>query len=84
MNMKVTSNLLSGSFLDIFQFSTRIRDYDYLLEFKKYDTFLSVYKREYLDRFLDYLKNNTEAILYTTGEKEYVDLVMVTRKNLYG
>ena len=62
-----------------FQFSTRIRDYDYLLEFKKYDTFLSVYKREYLDRFLDYLKNNTEPILFTTGEKEYVDLVMVTR-----
>jgi len=53
-----------------------LRDYDYLLEFKKYDTFLSVYKREYLDQFLAYLKENTEAVLFCAGEKEYVDFVM--------
>jgi len=53
-----------------------LRDYDHLLEFKKYDTYLSIYKREYLDDFMAYLKENTEPVLFCTGEQEYIDLVM--------
>mmetsp|Transcript_4520 Transcript_4520/g.4994 ORF Transcript_4520/g.4994 Transcript_4520/m.4994 type:complete len:278 (-) Transcript_4520:209-1042(-) len=52
------------------------RDYDALLHFKKYDTYLSIYLREHLDEFLNYLKENTEPVLYCTGEKDYIELVM--------
>lgn len=53
-----------------------LRDYDMVIDFKKYDTYLSIYKREYLDEFLSYLKEHTEPVLFCTGEKDYIDLVM--------
>lgn len=49
------------------------RDYDYLLEFKDYDTYLSIYKRPYLEEFLKYLRENTEPVLYCTGVRSYVE-----------
>lgn len=51
-------------------------EFDYLLNYEEYDTYLSVYKRPYLDEFLAYLKENTEAILYTNGVRSYIDLVI--------
>lgn len=56
------------------------RDTDFCLEYKEYDTYLSVYKRPNLDGFLKYLKENTEPILYTNGVKSYVDIIMVKLK----
>eukprot|EP01017_Pseudomicrothorax_dubius_P040847 TRINITY_DN6470_c0_g1_i1.p1 TRINITY_DN6470_c0_g1~~TRINITY_DN6470_c0_g1_i1.p1 ORF type:complete len:201 (-),score=33.98 TRINITY_DN6470_c0_g1_i1:37-639(-) len=53
-----------------------LRDYDYYTEYPEYSTYLSVYKREHYDEFLDYLAENCEPIIFSTGVKSYVDRVL--------
>ncbi|EGR28390.1 NLI interacting factor-like phosphatase family protein, putative [Ichthyophthirius multifiliis] len=52
------------------------RDHDFYFELKEYDTYVSVYKRPYLDDFLKYIRENHEAILFTRGVKEYCSKVL--------
>ena len=51
-------------------------DYDYCVYYQDFDIYLNIYKRPYLKEFLEYLRLNTEPILYTKGVKSYVDLVL--------
>ena len=57
-------------------FKQPLKKFDFCVHYKQYDTYLNIYKRDNLDQFLKYLRENTEPVLYTTGEKSYVDLVM--------
>eukprot|EP01016_Furgasonia_blochmanni_P008167 TRINITY_DN13286_c0_g1_i2.p1 TRINITY_DN13286_c0_g1~~TRINITY_DN13286_c0_g1_i2.p1 ORF type:complete len:301 (+),score=63.87 TRINITY_DN13286_c0_g1_i2:159-1061(+) len=52
------------------------RDFDFYMDFPEYGTFLSVYKRENLAKFLEYLQENCEAVIFSAGVKLYVDKVM--------
>lgn len=54
-----------------------LRDHDYYFELPEYDTYLSVYRRPYLDEFLAYLREHTEPILYTKSVKCYAEKVLV-------
>ena len=56
--------------------SQPIMDYDFCVYYQDYDIYLNIYKRPYLKEFLEYLKQNTEPVLYTKGVKSYVDLVL--------
>lgn len=53
------------------------RTHDYLIDYEEHDVTLYVYLRPKFNEFMEYLKNNTEAILYCTGTKSYVDLIAV-------
>lgn len=57
-----------------FQYEPDIQE-DAVLTYKSQKTILVVYKRPNLDSFLDYLDKHFEPILWSTGEREYVDLV---------
>lgn len=53
-----------------------LRDHDYYIDFEEYNTFLNVYKRNKCDELFSFLENETEAVIFSTGTKEYVDKVM--------
>ena len=53
-----------------------LRDFDHYLEFPEYDTYLNVYKRHNFDKFLDYLRSETQAVVFSTGSKVYVDKIL--------
>ena len=57
--------------------SNSFRDYDFYIEFKEFNTYLNIYKRKNLDRFMNYVKENCEGVVYSAGIKPYVDIVMV-------
>ena len=57
-----------------FQYQPDIKE-DAVIDYKSQKTVLYLYKRPGLDAFLDYLDAGFEPILWSTGEKEYVDLV---------
>jgi carboxy-terminal domain RNA polymerase II polypeptide A small phosphatase len=57
-----------------FQYQPDIKE-DAIIEFKAQKTVLYVYKRPNLDSFLDFLDKNYEPVLWSSGTKEYVDLV---------
>jgi TFIIF-interacting CTD phosphatase-like protein len=54
----------------------KFRDYDIRLDLPEYKTFCYIYLRDYFDEFMNYIDENFEPILYTTGEKQYVDKIM--------
>lgn len=58
-----------------FQFQPDIKE-DAIIDYKSQKTVLYVYKRPNLDQFLEYLDRNFEPIIWSTGLKEYVDLVV--------
>lgn len=53
-----------------------LRDHDYYIDFEEYDTFLNVYKRRNTEKFFEFIKNEAEGVIFSTGTKEYVDQVM--------
>ena len=55
-----------------FQYQPDIKE-DVILKYKR--TYLYVYKRPDLDRFLKFLDENYEPILWSSGVKDYVDIV---------
>ena len=72
-----------------FQYQPDIKE-DAKIDYKSEKTILFVYKRPNLDNFLDYLDQNFEPIIWSTGVQEYVDLVVdaidpkgIFRKRLY-
>ena len=38
---------------------------------------MNIYKRKNLDKFLEYIKNECEGVIFSAGVKSYVDSVMV-------
>jgi TFIIF-interacting CTD phosphatase-like protein len=54
----------------------KFKDYDIKIELQEYKTFAFIYLRDYLEEFLTYIDDKFEPILYTTGEKLYVDKIM--------
>jgi len=52
------------------------KEYNYRIELTEYKTFAFLYYRDYLEEFLTYIDENFEPILYTTGDKFYVDRIM--------
>jgi RNA polymerase II subunit A small phosphatase-like protein len=52
------------------------KEYDLRIELREYKTFAFIYFRENLEEFLNFIDNKFEPILYTTGEKNYVDQIM--------
>lgn len=53
-----------------------MRDHDYYIDLPEYNTFLNIYMRQGYKEFFEYLKENTEAVIFSTGSKQYVDAVM--------
>lgn len=53
-----------------------MRDHDYYIDFPEFNTFLNIYMRKGHKEFFEYLKNNTEAVVFSTGSKQYVDAVL--------
>lgn len=62
------------------------KDYDFRLELPEYKTFAYVFLRENFSEFLEFLNENFEPVLYSTGEKTYVDKLMavVDPENVFG
>jgi TFIIF-interacting CTD phosphatase-like protein len=56
----------------------KFKDYDMRIELTEYKTFAFIYFRDYLEEFLNFIDEKYEPILYTTGEKFYVDKIMNT------
>jgi TFIIF-interacting CTD phosphatase-like protein len=54
----------------------KFREYDYRIDLPEYKTFALIFLRDYYDEFLDFLQDNFEPILYTTGEKLYTDKLL--------
>lgn len=54
----------------------KLKDYDVRIELTEYKTFAFIYYRDYLEEFLNYIDEHFEPVLYTTGEKFYVDKIM--------
>jgi hypothetical protein len=52
------------------------RKEDFHLWFEDFECLLNVYKRKNLDNFLNYLEEECEPVIFSTGVKSYVDLVM--------
>ena len=65
--------------LTIKVFIVKFRDFDHYLELKEYNTFLNVYKRKNFERFLNYLNEYCEPVIFSTGKACYVDLIMVNK-----
>ena len=53
-----------------------LRNYDFYAEYEEYEALLSIYKRKNLDNFINYLSEECEPILWSTGVPSYVELVM--------
>ena len=49
---------------------------DYFVDLPEYDTDIHLYKRDHCDEFFDYIANECEGVIYSTGSKVYVDKVM--------
>ena len=58
------------------------KNYDFKLDLPEYRSFAYVYIRKNLKEFLEFIDNNFEPILYTKGEKTYVDKIMVIISNI--
>jgi TFIIF-interacting CTD phosphatase-like protein len=54
----------------------KFKEYDIRLELPDYKTFAFIYFRDHLEEFLNFLDEKFEPILYTTGEKIYIDILM--------
>jgi TFIIF-interacting CTD phosphatase-like protein len=54
----------------------KTKEYDLRIELTEYKTFSFIYFRDYLEEFLQFIDEKFEPILYTTGEKAYVDRLM--------
>jgi len=52
------------------------KDYDFRLELPEYKTFAYVFLRENFNEFVEFISENFEPVLYSTGEKTYVDKLM--------
>jgi TFIIF-interacting CTD phosphatase-like protein len=52
------------------------RKHDFHLWFEDYECLLNIYKRKNLDNFLSYLSEECEPVIFSTGVKSYVELVM--------
>ena len=44
-----------------------MRKYDFYHEFDEYDELLSIYKRKNLDNFLNYVSEECEPVIFSTG-----------------
>jgi TFIIF-interacting CTD phosphatase-like protein len=56
----------------------KFKEYDLRIELADYKTFAFIYFRDNLEEFLNFLDEKFEPILYTTGEKIYIDKIMNT------
>lgn len=54
----------------------KFKEYDMRIELTEYKTFAFIYFRDYLEEFLNFIDEKFEPILYTTGEKFYIDKIM--------
>lgn len=54
----------------------KFREYDIRLDLPEYKTFSYIYVRDYFDEFMNYIDEHFEPILYSTGERTYVDKIM--------
>jgi TFIIF-interacting CTD phosphatase-like protein len=54
----------------------KFREYDYRIDLPEYKTFAFIYLRDYYDEFLDFIQDHFEPVLYSTGEKLYIDKLM--------
>ena len=54
-------------------------NYDYRIDFPEYQTFVYVFLRPDYDKFIDFLAENTEPVVYTTAEPIYTNRLMVLR-----
>jgi len=61
--------------LSMFQMP-KFKEYDMRIDLVDYKTFAFIYYRDYLEEFLNYIDNKFEPILYSTGDKLYVDKIM--------
>lgn len=52
------------------------RKEDFHLWFEEYECLLNIYKRKNLDNFLSYLNEECEPVIFSTGVRSYVELVM--------
>ena len=52
------------------------RKEDFHLWFEDYECLLNIYKRKNLDNFLAYLSEECEPVVFSTGVRSYVELVM--------
>ena len=60
------------------------RNYDFKLDLPEYRSFAYVYLRNNLSEFLNYINENYEPILYSKGERTYVDKLLVKIVNKIG
>jgi TFIIF-interacting CTD phosphatase-like protein len=62
------------------------KDFDFRLELPEYKTFAYVFLRENFNEFMEFINENFEPILYSTGEKNYVDklLNIIDPGNIFG
>jgi TFIIF-interacting CTD phosphatase-like protein len=56
----------------------KFKEYDLRIELADYKTFAFIYFRDHLEEFLNFLDEKFEPILYTTGERIYIDKIMNT------
>jgi TFIIF-interacting CTD phosphatase-like protein len=52
------------------------KKFDMKIELRDYKTFAFIYFRDHLEEFLNYVDEKFETILYSTGEKKYVDKIL--------
>ena len=53
-----------------------VRDHDFYLELPEFDTSVYVYKRPDLQKLMDYLEKEVEAVIFSTAHQTYVDRIM--------
>ncbi|CAK69736.1 unnamed protein product (macronuclear) [Paramecium tetraurelia] len=53
-----------------------LRQYDFYIDLPEFDNFVHVYKREQLDEFLEYFLNHTEPVIWSRGQRIYVERVL--------
>jgi TFIIF-interacting CTD phosphatase-like protein len=52
------------------------KKFDLKIELKDYKTFAFIYFRDHLEEFLNFVNEKFETILYSTGERKYVDKII--------
>ena len=52
------------------------KDYNFRIELPEYKTFAYIFLRDNFNEFLDFIDKNFEPIIYSTGEKLYVDKIL--------
>lgn len=51
-------------------------DYDFIIDMNEYNTSVNIYMRPNFEELFEYLKNETEAIIYSRAQQTYVDAIL--------